>query len=194
VLVGYRNGSQPGRIGGETVETLTALAPHDFDSLLAVLESYLPSLHADVVLVADTHAQLTLRALPVTSTEEHVVPPEELLVLAQEAIAATGADAKAPQSPHHVDIVHSSTSKRRIASLLGGSRRPVLRIGDTGMAPGNDFELLADPYGLSSTRPPRPRRLLNPLSPGLRAVEGILHYLAQLDVIVPARSRSANAS
>lgn len=57
VLVGYRNGSQLGHIGGETVETLTALAPHDFDALRAVLEARLPSLPPEVVLVADTHAQ-----------------------------------------------------------------------------------------------------------------------------------------
>jgi hypothetical protein len=186
VLVGYRNGSQLGRIGDETVETLTALAPHDFDALRAVLESHLPSLHPDVVLVADTHAQLTLRALPVTSTDEHVVPPEELLAIAQEAIATTGADAKAAQSPHHVDIVHPSTSKCRVASLLGGDSRPVLRIGDTGMAPGNDFELLADPYGLSVDEvSPDLAACWNFLPPDLRAVDGTLHYLAHLDIVAP---------
>ncbi len=186
VLVGYRNGSQLGRIGDETVETLTALAPHDFDALRAVLASHLPSLHPDVELVADTHAQLTLRALPVTSTAEHIVPPEELLAIAQEAIAATGADAKAAQSPHHVDIVHPSTSKCRVASLLGSETRPVLRIGDTGNWPGNDFELLADPYGLSVDEvSPDLAACWNFLPPKLRGVEGTLHYLAHLDVVAP---------
>jgi hypothetical protein len=186
VLVGYRNGSQLGRIGSETVETLTALAPHDFDALRAALEARLPSLPPEVVLVADTHAQLTLRALPVTTPDEHVVPPEELLALAEDAIAATGAIAKAAQSPHHVDIVHPSTSKRRIAALLGADERPVLRIGDTGMWPGNDFELLADPYGLSVDEvSPDLAGCWNFLPPDLRAVEGTLHYLAQLDIIAP---------
>jgi hypothetical protein len=184
VLVGYRNGSQLGRLGGETVETLTALAPHDFDALRAVLEARLPSLPPDVVLVADTHAQLTLRALPLTKPDEHVVPPEELLALAEDAIAETGADAKAAQSPHHVDIVHSSTSKRRIAVLLGAGERPVLRIGDTGRWPGNDFELLADPYGLSVDEvSPDLTACWNFLPPGLRAVEGTLHYLARLEAV-----------
>jgi hypothetical protein len=192
VLVGYRNGAQLGRIGSETVETLTALAPHDFDALRAMLEARLPLLPPDVVLVADTHAQLTLRALPLatlatrTAPAEYLVPPAELLAIAQEAIAATGANAKAAQSPHHVDIVHPSTSKRLVASLLGGNERPVLRIGDTGRFPGNDFELLADPYGLSVDEvSPDLTACWNFLPPGLREVEGTLHYLAQLDVVGP---------
>jgi hypothetical protein len=183
VLVGYRNGAQLGRIGSETVETLTALAPHDFDALRAVLEARLPSLPPDVVLVADTHAQLTLRALPLATLATR---PAELLAIVQEAIAATGANAKAAQSPHHVDIVHPSTSKRLVASLLGGDERPVLRIGDTGRFPGNDFELLADPYGLSVDEvSPDLTACWNFLPPGLREVEGTLHYLAQLDVVGP---------
>lgn len=197
VLVGYRNGAQLGRIGSETVETLTALAPHDFDALRAVLEARLPALPPDVVLVADTHAQLTLRALPLappallaaaarTAPVEHVVPPEELLALAQDAIAATGAVAKAAQSPHHVDIVHPSTSKRLVASLLGAGERPVLRIGDTGRFPGNDFELLADRYGLSVDEvSPDLAGCWNFLPAGLREVEGTLYYLAQLDAVAP---------
>ncbi len=186
VLVGYRNGSQLGRIGSETVETLTALAPHDFDALRAVLEARLPSFPPEVVLVADTHAQLTLRALPLDGSDAHVVPPEELLALAEDAIAATGAVAKAARSPHHVDIVHPSTSKRRVASLLGADERPVLRIGDTGRWPGNDFELLADPYGLSVDEvSPDLAGCWNFLPPGLREVEGTLHYLAQLDAVAP---------
>jgi hypothetical protein len=186
VLVGYRNGSQFGRLGSEAVETLTALAPEDFDALRTVLEARLPALPPDVVLVADTHAQLTLRALPVLPSAEYVVPPEQLLAIAREAIAATGADAKAAQSPHHVDIVHPSTSKCRIASLLGADARPVLRIGDTGRWPGNDFDLLADPYGLSVDEvSPDLAACWNFLPPDLRAVEGTLHYLAQLDVVAP---------
>lgn len=198
VLVGYRNGAQLGRIGSEAVETLTALAPHDFDALRAVLEARLPSLPPEVVLVADTHAQLTLRALPLaapatlaaaaarTAPIEHVVPPAELLALAEDAIAATGAVAKAAQSPHHVDIVHPATSKRLVASLLGADERPVLRIGDTGRFPGNDFELLADPYGLSVDEvSPDLAGCWNFLPAGLREVEGTLHYLAQLDVVAP---------
>lgn len=186
VLVGYRNGAQLGRIGSEMVETLTTLAPADFDALRAVLEARLPSLHLDVVLVADTHAQLTLRALPVTSSDELVVPPEELLAIAQQAIAATGANAKAAQSPHHVDIVHPSTSKCLVASLLGADERPVLRIGDTGRWPGNDFELLADPYGLSVDEvSPDLTTCWNFLPPSLRAVNGTLYYLAQLGVVAP---------
>jgi beta-phosphoglucomutase-like phosphatase (HAD superfamily) len=189
VLVGYRNGAQLGRIGSEAVETLTALAPHDFDALRTVLEARLPSLPPEVVLVADTHAQLTLRALPLASAAppaEYVIPPEELLALAEDAITATGAVAKAAQSPHHVDIVHPSTSKRLVASRLGAGERPVLRIGDTGRFPGNDFELLADPYGLSVDEvSPDLAGCWNFLPPGLREVEGTLHYLAQLDVIAP---------
>ncbi len=186
VLIGYRNGSQLGRIGSETVETLTALAPADFDALRTALEACLPSLSPEVVLVADTHAQLTLRALPAATPDEHVVPSEELLALAEDAIAATGAVAKAAQSPHHVDIVHPSTSKCRIAALLGADAHPVLRIGDTGRWPGNDFELLADPYGLSVDEVSSDLAACwNFLPPDLRAVEGTLHYLAQLDVVAP---------
>ncbi len=193
VLVGYRNGAQLGRIGHETVETLIALAPADFDALRTLLESRLPSLPSDVELVADTHAQLTLRALPrivpteATASSEHLVAPAKLLAIAQDAIAASGAVAKVAQSPHHVDIVHPSASKRRIAEFLGADVRPVLRLGDTGRFPGNDFELLADPYGLSVDEiSPDLAACWNFLPLELRGVEGTLHYLAQLDIVGPA--------
>ncbi len=58
----------------------------------------------------------------------------------------------------------------------------MLRFGDTGMS-GNDFELLADPHGLSVERVSADLGgCWNFLPGGMASVEGTLHYLAHLDL------------
>ncbi len=179
VLIGYRNGAQLGRLDHDELETLSPLDPHDFAALRDLLAARLPAQDPDVLFVADTPAQITLRS----TNSRLAAQPERLLAAAHEAIAATGARAKVLQSAQSIDIVHLRTSKDQVAARLGGESRPVLRIGDTGMHSGNDYELLAHAHGLSVEWVSSDLTgCWNFLPDGLRSVEGTLHYLDHLDV------------
>jgi hypothetical protein len=179
VLIGYRNGAQLGRLDTDAVEMLRPLDQDDFTALRGLLAARLATLDADVLLVVDMPAQITLRS----AHGRYVEHPERLIAVAREAIATSKACAKALQSGHSIDIVHMRTSKAEIASMLGADERPVLRFGDTGMASGNDFELLAHPHGLSVDHVSADLDVCwNFLPPGVGSVEGTLHYLAHLDL------------
>lgn len=69
-------------------------------------------------------------------------------------IAGVAGDARLVTSSHSVDILLAGVSKRRLVAHLceqaNVSVDRVLRIGDRGAAPGNDFDLLRHPLGLSA--------------------------------------------
>lgn len=63
----------------------------------------------------------------------------------------TGTPARVCASSHSIDVVRGSASKRSVVASVstGGKEGVVLRIGDKGAWPGNDFDLLDSEYGLS---------------------------------------------
>ena len=88
-------------------------------------------------------------------------------------------------SSHSVDVLSPVCSKlhvvSRVAQLAGCSPQAVLRIGDRGAWPGNDWELLAAPLGVSvdecSTDLSASWNLLPPGLKGMRATTQILRCL-----------------
>lgn len=94
-------------------------------------------------------------------------------------------DLRVVRSSHSIDIVHRKTSKLRTvryvsAAAAGGA---VLRVGDRGGWPGNDFELLADPFGLSVDQVSGDTNGCWNLAPeGLSGVSALLHYLESMHV------------
>jgi len=122
--------------------------------------------------------QITLRA----SSTQRIIYPELLLDLAAEAIAASGISAKMTRSSHSVDIVLTSTSKTNVVDKLRArAAGEIVRFGDMGRWPGNDFELLASPLGLSVDRvSPDSATCWNLLPRGMRGLDGFLHYIRLL--------------
>lgn len=82
---------------------------------------------------------------------------------------------KLVRSSHSIDILAPSVSKLAVVEALPGT---VLRIGDRGRFPGNDFALLDDPLGLSVDEvSASTAHCWNLLSVGNRGVVGALEYL-----------------
>jgi hypothetical protein len=90
------------------------------------------------------------------------------------------------RSSHSLDILAPEISKRRLVEavrgqLPGSSPSDVLVIGDQGEWPGNDYELLGEPYSVSVDRvSPDPATCWNLLPPGMRGAPGVLWYLSQI--------------
>lgn len=79
--------------------------------------------------------------------------PERWVALIAEIVRTIEGGARALCSAHSVDIILGDFGKsavvdavRRAAGVPDG---PILRIGDKGQWPGNDVDLLADPFGIS---------------------------------------------
>ncbi|MFO1045215.1 MAG: hypothetical protein U0941_25850 [Planctomycetaceae bacterium] len=89
------------------------------------------------------------------------------------------------RSGHSVDIVPQSVTKlavvQRVQQLVGQDAAPILRIGDRGRWPGNDGQLLASPFGLSSHEVSSDSSCCWNLAPaGHRGHQATLGYLKQL--------------
>lgn len=178
VLVAYHNGAEVSRLDETAARTISALNPNDKEKLLTYLGSRLKSLGPDI-LIKENHCQITMRS----RNSDVIVRPHHLFVLAQEAIAAVNARTKAVRSSHSVDIIHVETSKASINAMLSGEidGSAILRIGDSGAWPGNDFELLSHEHGLSVDRVSMDSSLCwNLLPRGTRGVDGTLRYLKRL--------------
>lgn len=79
------------------------------------------------------------------------------------------------RSSHAIDVLAPAVTKLAVVQALPG---PVLRIGDRGRFPGNDFALLDDPLGLSVDEvSSSATHCWNLLSAGRRGVVGALEYL-----------------
>jgi fructoselysine-6-P-deglycase FrlB-like protein len=79
------------------------------------------------------------------------------------------------RSSHSIDVLAPSVTKLAVVQALPG---PVLRIGDRGRFPGNDFALLDDPLGLSVDEvSASTTHCWNLLNAGHRGVVGALEYL-----------------
>ncbi len=86
------------------------------------------------------------------------------------------------RSSHSIDILAPNVSKlnviRFIEDMVGNRKAPVLCVGDMGLWPGNDYELLAHPYSLSVHEvSSAPNSCWNLASAGQRGVSATLEYL-----------------
>lgn len=89
-------------------------------------------------------------------------------------------------SSHSVDITFGAASKTNVVSAVrclasSGDAVPILRVGDKGCWPGNDVELLDDPYGLSVDEvSPSPEGCWGFSPRGILGVQACLYYLTRL--------------
>lgn len=113
------------------------------------------------------------------------VPEERLWHIAAETIRAIGAnDVGIFRSSHSIDVLAPGVSKValiRCLQPLEGVKGDILRIGDRGRWPGNDFELLLDRYALSVDEVSTDPESCWDLAPrGYRGVQATLYYLRAL--------------
>ena len=88
-------------------------------------------------------------------------------------------------SSHSIDVLLTPCRKSAVVDAVQAAARDgngsVIRIGDRGTWPGNDFDLLSDPLGLSVDEVSRdPDHCWNLAPPGLLGPQAALHYLHRL--------------
>ncbi len=96
-----------------------------------------------------------------------------------------GVDGEVVTSGHSIDVCLAGQSKedlvRAIRVSFGLGEGPILRIGDCGRPPGNDWRLLDDPYGLSVDEVSgHPMHCWSLTPAGMKGVQATSHYLRHL--------------
>ena len=142
VLVGYYNGAEVASLDDDGAPDGSTIAHAPLRSLSKALQRH-PELSANVR-QEDRPLQITLQPI-------RAMPEGRLWDLVQYVIRFTDAsDVGVTRSDHSVDIVAAGVSKlnvvRRLRETIGAA--PVLVIGDRGRWPGNDHELLSQPFAL----------------------------------------------
>ncbi len=177
VLVGYYNGSEVASLDDDGV-------PDGSPNVRATLQPLADALLHQPGL--SEYARQEHRPFQITLTATRVVPVSRLCDLARQAVLTTGLhDVTVMSSSHSVDIVAPGVSKlnvlRRLRQTVGDE--PVLSIGDRGRWPGNDHELLCEPFALGVDEiTADPATCWHLGKPGQRGPTVTLEYLSALEV------------
>ena len=174
VLVGYYNGGD--------VATLEANDRPDVNATISpAIAKAAESLAADSVL--SKRCQMEIRPHQVSIVADGV-STEEVWLRACEALASMPS-MRIFTSGHSVDILDEGVSKvnliNRIKELASKKPEEILCIGDRGRWPGNDCELLAQPYSLSVDQVSYdPQSCWNLAPAGCSGTQATLYYLRHL--------------
>ena len=172
ILVGYYNGAE--------VRILT----DEEDPIIGNLSgknSFVAALAKDPMLngtVRSNVAQITTGVKRGVRVEDGA---EEVRLVMREL----GIDGDIVTSAHSIDVCLAGQSKEDVLVAMRDAFRlgdgPILRIGDRGRPPGNDWKLLDDPYGLSVDAVSGHAVHCWSLSPaGMKGTQAAAHYLRRL--------------
>ena len=176
ILVGYYNGAEVASLDDDGVPDGSKNVRTDLQPLADALRRH-PGL-SECARQEDRPFQITLEAA-------HVMPVSRLWDLARQVIRMIGiCDIAVTCSSHSVDIVAAGVSKlnvvRRLRETVGDE--PVLAIGDRGRCPGNDHELLSEPFALGVDEiSADPATCWHLGEPGQRGPTVTLEYLSALE-------------
>ena len=176
VLVGYYNGAEVASLDDDS-------APNGSANICTALRSLSEALRrqpelSEGVCQEDRPLQITLEAT-------RVIPEGRLWDLVHHVIMLAGADdVVVTRSSHSVDIVAAGVSKlnvvRRLREVVGDAS--ILTIGDRGRRPGNDHELLSEPFALGVDEiSVDPATCWHLGKPGQRGPTVTLEYLSALE-------------
>lgn len=143
ILIGYYNGAELALLEDDS-------APDRGDKVCASLVRIAAALREQPEIAASV--KQTERRFQITLEPKGILPENRLWDLAHEVMLASDVGGlKVTRSSHSIDIVAEGVTKlavlRRLRELVGDE--PLLAIGDRGRWPGNDHELLREPYSLS---------------------------------------------
>lgn len=140
---------------------------------------------AEVLSVDESLAELATldpRASQVTLAPKNGASPQCVWHTVMHRLQSSGLGAvSVVRSSHSIDVLAAGVSKRLLLSILEQAHGPTLSIGDSGCWPGNDFELLAGPYGLSVDEvSPDPASCWNLGPTSKRGTASCLYYCSRL--------------
>ena len=176
VLVGYYNGAEVASLDDDS-------APDGSANICTALRSLSEALRrqpelSESVCHEDRPFQITLEAT-------RVMPEDRLWDLVHHVVLLAGADdVGVTRSSHSVDIVAAGVSKLNVVRALREAvgDAPILTIGDRGRWPGNDHELLSEPFALGVDEiSVDPATCWHLGKPGQRGPTVTLDYLSALE-------------
>ena len=176
MLVGYYNGAEVASLDDDGVPDGSPNASAALQPLTEALRRQ-PEL-SECTRQEDRPFQITLEAV-------RAMPEGRLWDLVRHVIVLTGtADVSVTCSCHSIDIVAPGVSKlntvRRLREAVGDA--PILAIGDRGRWPGNDYELLREPFALGVDEiSVDPATCWHLGEPGQRGLAVTLDYLSALE-------------
>ena len=140
-------------------------------------------------LVADpffSDAKIRANAVQISIRLNTGLSVKHAMEMARRIVSESGQDANVLASSHSIDLVRGNASKLAVVSALqlnsSNSNATVLRIGDKGAWPGNDSQLLDDPFGLSVDQASCHMDHCWNLAPaGVLGVQATLYYLSRVE-------------
>ena len=175
VLVGYYNGAEIAPLDDDG-------APDGSEGTCAALKPLAAALRDQPELAQA--ARQTDRPYQITLEAARVMPEGRLWDLAQQVILMSRtSDVAVTRSSHSIDIVAAGVSKLNVLTCLRDhvGSAPLLTIGDRGRWPGNDYELLREPYALGVDEiSVDPTTCWNLAQPGQRGPAATFEYLSSL--------------
>lgn len=176
LLVGYYNGAEVAGLDDDSV-------PNGANGAGAALAPLAQALRSQSELVVI--AKQTDRPHQITIEAQQPVPENRLWDIAHQVILMTGiSGVTVTRSSHSIDIVTSDASKLNVLRYMRRSvgDGAILAIGDRGRWPGNDYELLREPFALSVDElSVDPETCWNLAPRGQRGVSATLAYLRALE-------------
>ena len=175
VIVGYYNGAEIATLANDH-------APDGGEQVCDSLATVAAALREQSELVE--FAVQTDRQFQITLEARRPTPEGRLWDLAQQTVLMTGdRNVTITRSSHSIDILAAGVSKLNVLKHLRESigDAPVLTVGDRGRWPGNDYELLKEPFALSVDEiSVDPNTCWNLAPRGQRGVAATLCYLKAL--------------
>lgn len=177
VLVGYYNGAELAGLDDDE-------APDGTDRTCEALAPLAAALRAQPELASA--ADQTDRRFQITLSARRVMPANRLWNLVHQVLLLTNrTDSTLTRSGHSIDIVSPGVSKLNVVDRLKDriGSAPILKIGDRGRWPGNDYELLRGDYALSVDEiSVDPVTCWNLAQCGQRGIAVTMDYLGSLDL------------
>lgn len=174
VVIGYYNGAELGLLSDDATP-----ASHVDPTAEIVRAAEQLRGHPDIA----AHASVEVRAHQVTLTGDDSLSEQRMWTIAHEVTSGLDGVYSVARSSHSVDVLDSTASKLHVPEHLraAGLDHPVLVIGDRGRWPGNDYQLLAQPFALSVDEcSADPSTCWNLAPAGQRGTAATLHALRSL--------------
>lgn len=178
IIIGYYNGAMIGTLSDDSV-------PDGTDEVCPELKELAEAFATSDELAGS--AKQTNRRYQITLEPRQFMAENRLWDIAHQLILRTGCrEAIVTRSSHSVDIIASGVSKTNVINRLQERclDRQLLTIGDRGRWPGNDYDLLNAPIGLSVDEVSvDPVTCWNLAEPGQRGIAVTWSYLEALEVV-----------
>ena len=146
VVIGYYNGAEVARLDCDSSPDGAPTPTADLQVVANALQT-----HSELRCVA----KISPRPLQITVEPKAPVPENRLWDIVNQVVQLHGVSGvSVVRSSHSVDVLAPGVSKATVATRLqewhfAGESVDILRIGDRGRWPGNDFVLLREPHSIS---------------------------------------------